>query len=136
MNNSYFSLYPCQPFSRLALGVKLSADDILKYFFYFPQKTGFDISSKLSPMETICLKCLILFSGKNKKMITNLSCAESAQGVIKFKDVLFFFFKFCLKFSATMTSQNGALWVNICQKVKKITQAFKRHVYKINWHIF
>ena len=30
-------------------------------------KTGFDIPYKLSPMETICMKCLILFSGGGKK---------------------------------------------------------------------
>ena len=33
-------------------------------FSYFTQKTGFDISCKLSPKETICMKCQILFSGK------------------------------------------------------------------------
>ena len=37
------------------------------YFSYFAQKTGFDISYKLSPLETVCIKCQILFSGKNKK---------------------------------------------------------------------
>ena len=31
--------------------------------FSFSQKTGFDISCKLSPVETICMKCQILFSG-------------------------------------------------------------------------
>ena len=40
------------------------------YFSYFSQKTAFDISCKLSPMETICMKCQILFSGKNKKNIS------------------------------------------------------------------
>ena len=30
------------------------ADNILKYFSYFSQKTGFDILCKLSPVETIC----------------------------------------------------------------------------------
>ena len=49
-------------------------------FSYFPQKTGFYISCRLSP---ICMKCLILFSGKNKKNITNLSSAELAQKVVK-----------------------------------------------------
>ena len=34
------------------------------YFSYFSQKTGFDISCKLSPKETICMKCQILLSGK------------------------------------------------------------------------
>ena len=42
------------------------------YFSYFSQKTGFDISCKLSPKETICMKCLILFSGKNMKNISNV----------------------------------------------------------------
>ena len=37
---------------------KISAD-ILKYLSYFSQKTGFDISCKLSPVETICNKCQI-----------------------------------------------------------------------------
>ena len=60
----------------LALDVKFSADDILKYFFYFSQKTGFDISCKLSPVETICMKYQILFSGKYKKNINNLLLAE------------------------------------------------------------
>ena len=46
-----------------------SADQKLVYFPNFSQKTGFDISCKLSPMETVCMKCQILFSGKNKKKI-------------------------------------------------------------------
>ena len=50
-------------------------------FSLFSQKTGFDISCKLSPKETICMKCQILFSGKNKKNIINLSSAENAQRV-------------------------------------------------------
>ena len=37
------------------------------YFDYFSQKTGYGFSCKLSPMETICMKCQILVSGKNKK---------------------------------------------------------------------
>ena len=38
----------------LSIWVKVTADDILKYF---PKKIGFDISCKLSPWETICIKC-------------------------------------------------------------------------------
>ena len=45
---------------------KISADDVLKYF---SQKIDFDISCKLSPMETICRKCQNLLSDKNKKNI-------------------------------------------------------------------
>ena len=70
---------------RLALWVKFSADDILKYFSYFSQKTGFDISCKLSPKETICMKCQILFSVKNEKNNIILSSAENAQRVVKVK---------------------------------------------------
>ena len=40
------------------------------YFSYFSQKIKYDISCKLSPKETICMKCQILFSGKNKKNIS------------------------------------------------------------------
>ena len=67
--------------NRLALWVKFAADDILKYFSYFSQKTGFDISCTLSPKETICMKCQILFSMK-------LSSAENAQRVVKVKMLL------------------------------------------------
>ena len=44
--------------------------DKLVIFSYFSQKTGFDISCKLSPLETICMKCQNLFFGKNKKNIS------------------------------------------------------------------
>ena len=40
-------------------------------FSYFSQKTWFDISCKLSPMETISMKCQILFSGQ--KIRKNIS---------------------------------------------------------------
>ena len=59
-----------------ALWVKFSADGILKYFSYFfkqQNKTGFDISCKL---ETVCMKCQNLFSGKNKINIINLLSAD------------------------------------------------------------
>ena len=42
-----------------------------RYFFLFSQRTGFDMSCKLSPLEgTMCTKCQILFSEKNKKNIS------------------------------------------------------------------
>ena len=55
-----------------------SADNILMNFFLFFQKTGFDISCKLSPMETICMKCQILiflggFFEKKKKIFQNVA---------------------------------------------------------------
>ena len=55
------------------------------FFTYFSQKTVFDISCKLSPKETISVKCESLFSGKNKKNIVNLSSAEFARRVVKVK---------------------------------------------------
>ena len=69
----------------LTLNVKFLGDGILKYS---PQKTGFDISSKFAPMETICKKCQILFSGKNKKNVTNMLSAELAKRVVKLKKSL------------------------------------------------
>ena len=39
-------------FQRLALWVTILADDLLNYFSRFSLKTGFDISCKLSPLET------------------------------------------------------------------------------------
>ena len=56
-----------------------SLHGLVKYFSYFPRKTGFNISCKLSPEETICMKCQSLFSGKNKKNIVNLLSAKLAQ---------------------------------------------------------
>ena len=38
-----------------------------KFVIFFPENR-FDISCKLSPMETICMKCQNLFSRKNKKI--------------------------------------------------------------------
>ena len=39
--------------------------------------------SKISLLETICMKSQNLFSGKNKKNISNLSSPELAQRVVK-----------------------------------------------------
>ena len=55
------------------------------YFFVFFSETGVDISCKLSPIETVCMKFQILFSGKNKKNIISLSSAELAHRVVKVK---------------------------------------------------
>ena len=77
---------------------KISADNALKHFSYFPQKIRFE--------ETICKKCQILFSGenknwrqfarnikfyfrvKNKKNIIKLSSVEFTQRVGKFKTMI------------------------------------------------
>ena len=62
---------------------KCSTDDNLKYFFYFSQKSGVDILYKLPPLDTNCMKCQILFSGKKLENIINLSSAGLAQRVAK-----------------------------------------------------
>ena len=69
--------------SHLALLVKFSVDDSLKYFSNFSQETGFDILCKLSPQESICIKCQIMFYLKKKKEKTtiNLSSDEYAHRV-------------------------------------------------------
>ena len=41
-----------------------------KYFSDLAQKTGFDISCKLSPWKTVCMKYQNPISGKNKKNIS------------------------------------------------------------------
>ena len=50
-----------------------SKDNKLTIFFLFCLEIGFDISWKLSPKETICMKCQSLFSGKNKKKYFKIS---------------------------------------------------------------
>ena len=51
-------------------------------FLFFPRKVWFDISCKLSPQETICMKCQILFLSKIEKIFINLSSVELSQKVV------------------------------------------------------
>ena len=61
--------------------VKFSVDDILKLFFlFFPENR---IWHYMQIVSTICMKCQILFSGRNKKNITIFSAAELAQSLVK-----------------------------------------------------
>ena len=62
------------------LGKKEEYRNVL-FFFIFSWKVGFDISCKLYPSETICMKYQVLFYGKNKKKIS-LSSAESADSMV------------------------------------------------------
>ena len=43
---------------------KIFSGQHFKYFSYFSQETRFDISCILSSLETFCIKCQILFSGR------------------------------------------------------------------------
>ena len=58
--------------------IKCSADDIL----IFSLEIGFDTSFRLSPKETICMKCQILFARKNNKNSICLSSAEFAHRIV------------------------------------------------------
>ena len=66
--------YGISPMGFLTLSI-VSADDMLKYFLIFP-KTG---DSLYETYFFLIFPSEILFSGKNKKNITNVSSAELAQ---------------------------------------------------------
>ena len=55
------------------------------FFFLFSEKTGFNISFKLSSLDwrQMCMKCQDLFSGKNKYF--KMSSADSIPQHAKFK---------------------------------------------------
>ena len=80
----------CHLIHALSLSSK-KIEEIVFGFLYFQDSLIFYCSAPLSsalwvkfyPMETICLKCQILFSWINKKNITNLSSAELVQIVVK-----------------------------------------------------
>ena len=56
----------------IALWANLAADKLTIFFLIFSQKIGFGNSCRLSPMETICIKCQSLLSRKNNKIIQNV----------------------------------------------------------------
>ena len=64
---------------NLACSVKISVEDILKYFSYLSQKTDFRIWHKF------CMECQSLFSGTNKKIAISLSYAECGQREVMVK---------------------------------------------------
>ena len=74
-------------FTCFACWVEISADDnyelFMKYFSYFSLKISFDISCKLSPKETICIKWQTLFLEKNKNKCNKLSYADFVHIVVK-----------------------------------------------------
>ena len=57
------------------------------YFSYFSQKIRFDISCKLSPKETICMKCQFLFSQKIRIIFQNAICWKSFSACLAFNIV-------------------------------------------------
>ena len=65
----------------------------MKYFvlFFKNKKIGFDISCILSPVgvETVCMNCQSLFSGKKMKHNIKLLPAQFANGVVKVHPYVF-----------------------------------------------
>ena len=78
----------CRLFFLLSMQDIIISRQHFDFFSYFSHRKGFHISCKLFPMETIGMKCQILFSGKNKKNVINLSSAEFAQRVAKVNKVV------------------------------------------------
>ena len=72
--------------SPLKHQAKFVAENILKIFSYFSEKTSLDISCELSAKQTIHMKCQDLFSLKNKKKINKkLSSAAVVIGTLRVK---------------------------------------------------
>ena len=63
------------------------------------------------------MKCRILFTGKNKENIINLSSAENAQRVVKakcLKRAVFANFLFCIqRVPVYINSDHGNFWIYI-----------------------
>ena len=64
-------------FLIITLWTNSEDDKLMIFFLYFSQKTGFCIPCKLSPLETIYMKCLIQFSGEKKKKCFKMSSAAN-----------------------------------------------------------
>ena len=93
--------------------VKLSADDILEYFFFFFvffQETGVGISCEFSPLETVCVRCRDLFSVDDGGGVVDLSSAELAKRVVKVSwcEGLFPFFKYKREISRCLFIISGS----------------------------
>ena len=59
--------------------VEISADDILGCYCF--RRRGFVISYKLSVKETSCVKCRVLFSGRNSIGLSSAGFAHSVLSV-------------------------------------------------------
>ena len=88
-NNLHFSVVLLQcVFTKLfsltfSTSCANSADDELVNFFLYSKKTSFVISCKLSPVGTICMKCQVPFSRKNKKNILKCHLLKFLSRVLK-----------------------------------------------------
>ena len=79
-----FFHYHINNLTLIAFWVKFSADDILKYFLLFPRKQDLTFDANCLHWRHLAWTVKACFlGGKKKKNITNLSSAESVQGVVK-----------------------------------------------------
>ena len=72
---------------RSKLGKNFSRNFEIFFLFFFSKKIGFDTACKLSPLETICMKCQSLFLGEKMRQIS-MSLLLNLPRVIKFKQNL------------------------------------------------
>ena len=124
LTNSCFQISSaCVLLTLSTLGKNFGKQHFELFFLIFPRKKDFDSSCKLSPVETIYMKCQILFSGKNKKNI-NLSSAELAQREVNinfnpiarnkeamYSVVFFFYFLLFLFYKKKVIKKQGACYM-------------------------
>ena len=70
------------------LGKKICSCHFEIFYFFF-QKISFDISCKLSPNETICVKCQSLFSGQDMKNISKCHLLKFLSSMLNFNMHIF-----------------------------------------------
>ena len=66
------------------MGNLLSRHEISDIFLIFPRNQNLTFHANCLHLDTICMKCQILLSGKNKKKYHQIA-AEFAHRVVKFK---------------------------------------------------
>ena len=65
---------------------KFSRPQIYDIFLTYYTKKGYDILCKLSPKETVCMKCQSLISSKNKRNISNCRLLKFLHSMLSVKD--------------------------------------------------
>ena len=109
---------------------KFSRPQIDDIILIFPRKQGFDISCKLSPMKTICMKCQNLFSGKNK---INISICCLLKIVLNL--VIFFLLSasVCDNFFSVHVVCCWDSWICVCRGGKSAVTGFSFTPNIENW---
>ena len=102
-------------YHSLGIFSRRQIDDIFLIFF---QKTGFDISCKLSPKETICMKCHILFSEKNKKNISKCRLLKILPRVLSVKAHILTLVSLFALDMVTFLKQNAEIFDDSTSKCK------------------